>query len=97
MSLFAYVAVVFAVHVPWPRAPLAPLVPHLCFDSGHATAFVAVLGTTISPYLFFWQAALEREDLGRRGHRPLRLAPGRAPEQFARIRMTRRWAWAPRT
>ena len=87
LSLFAYVAVVFAVHVPWSRAALATLVPRLTFDAGHATAFVAVLGTTISPYLFFWQAALEREDLGRRGRRPLRLAPGRAPEQFARIRM----------
>ncbi len=86
LSLFAYVAVVFAVHVPWGPALLATLVPHLTFDAGHATALIAVLGTTISPYLFFWQAALEREEGARGGARPLRLAPSRGPKEFDRIR-----------
>ena len=90
LSLFAYVGVVFAVHVPWGRALLATFVPHLVLDAGHATALIAVLGTTISPYLFFWQAALEREEGARAGARPLRLAPARAPTEFARIRFDTR-------
>ena len=90
LSLFAYVAVVFAVHVPWGRALLATFVPHLTFDAGHATALIAVLGTTISPYLFFWQAALEREEAARGGGRPLRLEPSRAPKEFERIRVDTR-------
>ena len=86
LSLFAYVAVVFTVHVPWDRAVLATLVPHLVFDGPHAMALVAVLGTTISPYLFFWQSSLEVEDRLRRGARPLCLAPQEAGPQLARIR-----------
>ena len=86
LSLFAYVGVAFAVHVPWSQALLATFVPNVAFDSGHATALVAVLGTTISPYLFFWQAGLEVEDARRRGAASLVLSPGGAPVQFARIR-----------
>ena len=51
LSLFAYVAVVFAVHVPWSSALGATVLPHLTFDRAEITALVAVLGTTISPYL----------------------------------------------
>ena len=86
MSLFAYVAVVFTVHVPWPQALLATFVPHLVFDGPHAMAMVAILGTTISPYLFFWQSALEVEEVRRRAGRALRLDPPSAPPEFARIR-----------
>ncbi len=86
LSLFAYVAVAFAAHVPWRRALLATLVPRLTLDTGQATALVAVLGTTISPYLFFWQSSLEVENLRRLGARPLALVPGAAGPQFARIR-----------
>ena len=57
LTLFAYVAVVFAVHVPWSEALFATFVPAMTFDADHAMALVAVLGTTISPYLFFWQAS----------------------------------------
>ena len=85
LSLFAYVAVVFAVHVPWERALLSTLVPHLTFDAPQAMALVAVLGTTISPYLFFWQSALEVEDRLRRGALPLCVTPHAAGPQFARI------------
>jgi len=70
VSLFAYVAVVFAVHVPWGAALGATLVPRLTLGHDQAMALVAVLGTTISPYLFFWQAALEVEDRRRRGAGP---------------------------
>ena len=59
VSLFAYVAVVFAVQVPLGPALHGALVPTFAFDGEHATALAAVLGTTISPYLFFWQAGQE--------------------------------------
>jgi len=62
------------------------LCAHLTFTPGSAMALVAVLGTTISPYLFFWQAALEVEDQQRRGAVPLRLIPWQAAPQFNRIR-----------
>ena len=86
LSLFSYVAVVFTAHVPWSRALLATLVPHLRFDGEDAMALVAAFGTTISPYLFFWQAALEVEERSRRGVLPLCLTPHDAKPQFARIR-----------
>ncbi len=86
VSLFAYVAVVFTVHVPWRRALFATVVPNLVLDADHAMALVAVLGTTISPYLFFWQSALEVEDRLRRGTPPLCVTPGIATPQFKRIR-----------
>ena len=86
LSLFAYVGVVLAVHVPWSQALQETFVPRLTFDTGHATALVAVLGTTISPYLFFWQAGLEVEDGKRRTTGSQGLVPGEAPPQFARIR-----------
>ena len=85
-SLFAYVAVALTAHVPWHDALIATLLPHLSFGAGEAMAVVAVLGTTISPYLFFWQAALEVEDLRRRKAQPLRLTPRTAKPQLARIR-----------
>ncbi len=86
LSLFAYVAVVFSVHMPWGHAIAATLVPRLEFTRDNATALVAVLGTTISPYLFFWQAALEVEEAKRRGKRALRLTPRTAAPEFSRIR-----------
>jgi NRAMP (natural resistance-associated macrophage protein)-like metal ion transporter len=85
LSLFTYVGVVFAVHVPWKAALFATFVPHLTFDAGHAMGLVAVLGTTISPYLFFWQCALEVVDSKRRNAAPLCRAPGMAAPQFKRI------------
>ncbi len=82
VSLFAYVAVVFAVHVDWHTALRDTLLPSITFDSTHMEALVAVLGTTISPYLFFWQAAEEVEESG---GRPLRDRLGEAPAQIRRI------------
>jgi NRAMP (natural resistance-associated macrophage protein)-like metal ion transporter len=54
LVLFTYVAVVFALHVPWGTVLLQTLIPAISLDGPHAMALVAVLGTTISPYLFFW-------------------------------------------
>ena len=87
LSLLAYVAVVFAVHVPWGSALYGVLVPHIAFDAAHATAMVAILGTTISPYLFFWQAGQEVEELHRRHIKPLYVVPRAAGPELARIRM----------
>jgi len=61
--LFAYVAAVFFAHVSWRAAVHATLVPHLSFSRDYLATFIAVLGTTISPYLFFWQASMETEDI----------------------------------
>jgi Mn2+/Fe2+ NRAMP family transporter len=65
---------------------MGTLVPHLSFDATSMTALVAVLGTTISPYLFFWQAAQEVEELRRRHVKALYVAPSEAGVEFARIR-----------
>lgn len=61
LALLAYVGVVFALHVDWEQVLVSSLVPHLHGGEGYAMMIVAVLGTTISPYLFFWQAAQESE------------------------------------
>src|SRR5665213_1228496 len=86
LSLFTYVAVVFAVHVPWKAALLATFVPHMKLNGASATALVAVLGTTISPYLFFWQSALEVEERKRRDKSTAPIQCGAAKGQFRRIR-----------
>ncbi|TMJ43191.1 MAG: divalent metal cation transporter, partial [Alphaproteobacteria bacterium] len=87
VSLFAYVAVVLAVKVPWAVALEGALIPQFAFDSDHAMALVAVLGTTISPYLFFWQAGEEVEELHRRHLKRLAKRPRRARAELARIRI----------
>ncbi len=71
MSLFAYVGVVLAVQVPWIATLRDIFVPNLLLDSDHAELLVAILGTTISPYLFFWQAAQEVEEQTERHLPPL--------------------------
>jgi NRAMP (natural resistance-associated macrophage protein)-like metal ion transporter len=86
LSLFAYVGVIVAAHVPWGTALYSLFVPRLVFDAPHAMALVAVLGTTISPYLFFWQAGQEVEELHRRHVKPLCIAPRDAGPELARIR-----------
>ena len=63
--LFTYVGVVFT-HTCLGSALYCTFVPQFVFDAPHAMALVAVLGTTISPYLFFWQAGQEVEELHRR-------------------------------
>ena len=86
LSLFAYVAVVFASGVPIGAALAGTLIPHFVFDGPHAMALVAVLGTTISPYLFFWQSGQEVEEQHRRHVKPLCITPKQAGPELARIR-----------
>jgi len=61
LTLLSYVAVVFMLHVNWERVLSESLLPRLSHGSAYWTMVVAVLGTTISPYLFFWQSAQEAE------------------------------------
>lgn len=63
LVLFCYVATAFTVGVPWSAALLATLWPKPVINSDYLMMVVAVLGTTISPYLFFWQAAQEVEEM----------------------------------
>ncbi|MEZ5829592.1 MAG: divalent metal cation transporter [Dongiaceae bacterium] len=87
LSLLAYVAVVFIVQVPWAEAAHGALVPQLAFDRDHAMALIAILGTTISPYLFFWQAGEEVEELHRRHRARLSTRPNDAGRELSRIRL----------
>ena len=86
-SLFAYVALMFFLHLDWSEigAGLIGLHPNLTKDA--ATTIVAIFGTTISPYLFFWQSAQEVEEVDQRPKaRPLIEAPRQARAAIARIR-----------
>jgi len=87
LSLFAYVATVFVIDVPWAKVALGVFVPQIRFDAKYAVAIVAVLGTTISPYLFFWQAAQEMEEVRDTGNdrKPLTRKPRQGPSALRRI------------
>jgi NRAMP (natural resistance-associated macrophage protein)-like metal ion transporter len=88
LTLLAYVATMFAVRMPWGEVVTGVVVPQLRLDSASLITVVAVLGTTISPYLFFWQAEEEVEDQQERpGALPLRQAPEQAPSEIHRIRL----------
>lgn len=87
LVLLSYVAVVFVAGVDWGKAAYGALVPNFVFDNAHAMALVAILGTTISPYLFFWQAGQEVEEQHRRHVKPLCVAPRRAGSELRRIRL----------
>lgn len=88
LSLFSYVAVALVVHVPWGTVLYRMVAPHIVLNAGYLTVVVALLGTTISPYLFFWQAEEEVEEIGERpGALPLRDNPANAEREFRRIRL----------
>jgi Mn2+/Fe2+ NRAMP family transporter len=87
LSLFAYVAALFAAHVHWGEALSGLLVPRITWSAAFFTTLVAILGTTISPYLFFWQASQEAEDVNaNHARKPLVRAPKQARNAFERIR-----------
>ena len=89
VSLLAYVVTAFLIHIDWPAAlRITVLPPVKLFHGDYITMMVAVLGTTISPYLFFWQASQEAEEVRvRRKEQPLRCAPRQAEKQLRRIRL----------
>ena len=88
ISLFAYVATAFAVGVPWLAVAGNLVAPHIELSGDYLTVVVAVFGTTISPYLFFWQAGEEVEDEKEDpAAKPLIERPLQAPRQMARIQI----------
>jgi NRAMP (natural resistance-associated macrophage protein)-like metal ion transporter len=88
LALLAYLATGFVVHIPWPQVALALVKPKLDWSAETITAIVAVFGTTISPYLFFWQAAQEVEELQADPQaQPLKQAPNQARASFIRIKI----------
>ncbi|MBN8820040.1 MAG: divalent metal cation transporter [Sphingomonas sp.] len=87
LSLFSYVAVVLVSHVPWGVALRSLVVPEIGWTLAYATGLVAILGTTISPYLFFWQAGQEIEEQHRRHAKPLCITPREAGPELRRIRI----------
>jgi NRAMP (natural resistance-associated macrophage protein)-like metal ion transporter len=85
LVLFAYVAMIFFVHVPWGDVIFGTLVPTISFNADYLMLVVAVLGTTISPYLFFWQASQEVEEMHRgRPAKPLKQSK-RGRSEIARM------------
>jgi NRAMP (natural resistance-associated macrophage protein)-like metal ion transporter len=88
LSLFAYFATLCVVHVQWGELVKGLLWPQLSFDREFWLTVVAILGTTISPYLFFWQAAQEVEDTKAEPlDRPLCDDPAEGPGALARIKL----------
>jgi Mn2+/Fe2+ NRAMP family transporter len=87
LSLLSYAAVLFTVHVPWRQVALHTFWPSFTPNSGAATVIVGVFGTTISPYLFFWQASEEVEDMQiHHGAKPLVRDKRSAARELRRIR-----------
>jgi NRAMP (natural resistance-associated macrophage protein)-like metal ion transporter len=87
-SLFAYVATAFMVGVPWRDVAVNLVVPHIELTGTFLTVVVAMFGTTISPYLFFWQAAEEvEEEKEDPKAKPLVNAPWQAPRELGRIQL----------
>jgi Mn2+/Fe2+ NRAMP family transporter len=86
LSLLAYAAVLFTVNVPWGEVGLRTVWPKLTLNFGTASVIVAIFGTTISPYLFFWQASQEVEDLrAKHNAAPLLQNSAAAPAELRRI------------
>jgi NRAMP (natural resistance-associated macrophage protein)-like metal ion transporter len=85
-ALLAYIATLAMVHVDWRLALAGMAVPTLTWDKGYWAMIVAIFGTTISPYLFFWQAQEEAEDTQEDKERePLIQAPVQGPSALHRI------------
>ena len=88
LSLFAYFATVCVVHVPWLEFLQGLVWPRISLDRDFWLTVTAILGTTISPYLFFWQAAQEVEDTKAKPTRqPLLERPGQGAGALARIQL----------
>lgn len=88
LALLTYVGIVFTVHIAWGEVLQALFLPQLAWNAASVTTLVAVFGTTISPYLFFWQASQEVEELEAAPERkPLIEAPDQARAGFRRIKI----------
>jgi Mn2+/Fe2+ NRAMP family transporter len=85
LALFAYVIAAFLAHVDWGAALRSTVVPHIEWSREYLSVLVGILGTTISPYLFFWQAAQEVEEEVAMG-RTSAQRKGATDEELARCR-----------
>ncbi len=87
LTLFAYVATAFTVKIPWSTALLAAVWPKASVSADYFLMVVAVLGTTISPYLFFWQASQEVEEMNGKSRRPLKKVAHGGGAELARMKI----------
>lgn len=76
LTLFAYIGAAFLAKPDWNQVLRNTFVPHLSFDQTYLTTLVAIFGTTISPYLFFWQASQEVEEEINMGRKTLKQRQG---------------------
>ena len=86
LALFAYVIAAFLSHPDWRGVLRATILPHVEWNAGYMSALVAILGTTISPYLFFWQAAQEVEEERAQGKTTVQQRKGTTRKELARSR-----------
>src|SRR6267154_2458765 len=87
LVLFVYVATALVVHVPLKPVLKGTFIPSIYFSNSYLTALMALFGTTISPYLFFWQASQEvEEQKAAPDEKPLKFAPEQAPAQLETMR-----------
>ena len=82
LSLFAYVIAAFLAGPDWSSVLYATVVPQIRFDNAYVTTLVAILGTTISPYLFFWEASEEVEEEKSEGRRSIHARLGATDEEI---------------
>ena len=88
LALLAYVVTLFLVDVPWGQALRGLVIPDISLNEAALTMIVAIFGTTISPYLFFWQASQEAEDVREFDDRePLKCAPEEGRTELKRIEL----------
>jgi len=86
LVLFAYVITAFLAHPDWRAVLRSTFVPHVQWSSAYIATFVGILGTTISPYLFFWQAAQEVEEERKKGRRTVDEREGASDEELRQSR-----------
>jgi Mn2+/Fe2+ NRAMP family transporter len=89
LVLFAYVATAFSVKIPWGEVLHATFVPRLSLDRDFTLMLVAIFGTTISPYMFFWQASPEAEGRKLRSHAKDAAAAAALPNRLAHSESSR--------
>ena len=88
LSLFAYVGTIFVVQINWIEMARGTFIPTISFNREYLASLIAVLGTTISPYLMFWQSGEEVEVMeSQPKENPLKQVPKEAPEEFRRIKV----------
>ena len=86
LALFAYIAAAVLAHPDWPAVVRATLIPHVQWTGAYWATLVGILGTTISPYLFFWQAAQEVEEDIASGKSTVALREGASNRELRRLR-----------